>query len=368
MTPTSLFIKIVTFTYILTNILLCVSKAAGLAPLKGIPAHLIATAPFNYIFPAPTNSIQDFASIASNPNSLRSAIRTPFENILPSIIVGPPLHRRITINPLIVERAMASLSQSLVTQLAAILSPEWLTVKDALMGFGATESEALKAYNDFNAAYTEVGPGYTTDSVALLPRTAGALDPNLIVVPFPIDPGVVECKTKLNVGASLSEIISVIRKVYYNQEKLRNFTKHVRDGHIGPGLTTSEYTKTRFNAENIQATMHYIRFILNLILPENVVLDIVQKYPVRPAGAPPPVLNDNVVYIEYKTESFKRDIIIHYQFSYNIGRKRKNPALSGASAIPMSRIRMILANYTENAAGFEVPADWHFKSAYPVTN
>jgi hypothetical protein len=355
-----ILMKILISYYTLTNVCINVSEAAaaGLAqPLPHSATNLKATAPFNYNFPAPLNAIQRLAQIASHPNSLRDAVRAAVENLIPPIAGLPAIHPTITIEGINakVKTATTDISQRMVTQLAAILSPNATTARDAIMNSDSTvtEPDAQANFNDFQTMY------------AMSPAAANALAHPLIFVPAPANPGLQKCNTKHAAMDTLENIVTVIRKAYYNIENLRNLGTHVNDRHIGDTATPPDPNASRFDAENIHAAMHYIRFVLNLILPENIALNIIRGYPPNKSNGLPPDLEDNIIYIKYQRDSeypTKSDITIYYKFSYGIGRERT------ASLASLRVIRIGLGNHTRNVAGILAPAPWHLKTAFPAAS
>ncbi len=361
-----ILIKFIVLTHILVNAIVGISEAA----LAVNPANIAITTPLNHIFLGPANAIQRFARIASDPTSLRDAVRTAFDNRIPNV-AGLPAVGNINITQVntVINNAIKALSKQMVKQLAEILSPIEVTATQALRTLDPTITapEAQLAFNAFKAIREAPEQALVTGTEGIadlpVPTAAGAPNPNFIVVPSPTLPGLQNCITPLGVTPSLEELIAVIQNVYYNQIRLNAFTKHVRNIHIGAQAISGDIDKTRFYAANVHAAMHYIRFVLNLILPENVLLNVIQKYPENRDSRQAPTLEDNIVYIECKVvyhnqiATRKRDIIIHYQFPYAIGEGRLRP-------IVMKKLNIILANHTP---GNSHTVAWHFKSAYPVT-
>lgn len=339
------FIFLVNALYLSINTGFCASTAAApTAPLKYGQDNLVATAPFSYAFNAPLNAIQHFSSSASNPNSLRGSVKSAFDNIIPHIIKLPP-QNPILIPPALINSTLSRLSQVMVEKLAISLSPDQTNAVKALTEMGATETDALTAFNSFQTLRTTL-----TANVATLSPDS------LIFVPLPTQPGLEKCNTILGDAPTLEQIVTVIRKTYYNQENLSNFAVHVKDRHIGTDVT-SDMSASRFNAENIHAAMNYVRFVLNLITNENLILNIIQKYESTTH------LLDNVVYIKYQKNAAhpeKCDIIIYYQFPYDIGRERRAPAGSKRN------IRIVLGSYSEKTSGKIKKESWHFKTAFPI--
>ncbi len=358
-------VKFIVLTHLFVN---TIPSTSG-ATLVVNPENIAITAPLNYIFTNPANAMQDLTHIASNHNSLNDAVRAAFNNRITNM-PDLPATGAISITDVntAVYSAIENVSKQMLKQLSEILSPDETTAKNAMKSLNPTliEVDAKSAFDAFQNVRTTPGQVLTDGTEPLLPltSTAGEPDPNLIVVPLPTTPGLKNCTTALGDSPILDDLIAVIQNVYYNKIKLENLTKHVRNTHIGERAISGDADKTRFHAKNVHAAMHYIRFVLNLILPENKIIKVVQLYPGNDKKTGRlPTLKNNIVYIEHKPNyhhnkiTAKRDIIIHYQFPYMIG--------EGMLRIrqKMERLNIILSNY--NNTSHSIVA-WHFKSAYPV--
>lgn len=352
MIKSKILIKLIISSCTIANAFLSLNAAA---PLPASTANLRDTAPFNYaILPSFDIPIQRFTVIAANPNSLRSSVRTAVESLIPNIAVLPASTAIKILNTnTIRDTFIREFSKRTVMQLAAMLNPDWTTARDALLSSDSniTEPDARANFDAFQAM------------CAMSPTDlASAPLPPPIFVPFPTTPGLQKCNTALGGAPTQEQVIAVIRKTYYNRENLDNLTTHVNDRHIGPSAKIPDPNTSRFNAENIHSTMHYIRFVLNLILPENIDLQIIRPYPPNQANGLAPAFEDNIVYIKYLKDAVnpdKCDITIYYQFSYHIGSERANAHQQHR------RLMIVLGDYTKKSkAGGLKKTNWHLKTAY----
>lgn len=156
----------------------------------------------------------------------------------------------------------------------------------------------------------------------------------------------------LNIGL----VMAIIRGVYYpgvdnvpfvGGESLRT---HVEDRHLVSSAPATEL-KSFFNTDKIDTAMMYVRFVLNIIRPENygAAVHLVRPY-VNDADV---ANNPNVVYIQ-TIDSKRLSIKIYYNFGYDIG---MYPLVltDPTSYVPVTRLQIVLSKERGR---------WIFKTAF----